>query len=556
MPDIDQIIEQIVAASRAKAGRAHGSARVYGSEPILMRGSQLASYLPEPVRQMRALARRPDARSWTDARLFVEQGRLMEDYEDDFPYHGTFSSYFPTYDAMDNQQLRGYFTWRSRVRRGEVGKTSASFAYVYLYELINGIGVEEGEAAFRAIESFWRAYRELETAMDRYVRPWLVDYAVYHDLDPALALPHAGADHDLAVAELARAQRCALERSGGRAAHAAPRDAGPDVAARERLLDALDALSTYRIKESRLYRDEPDAVRDVTCAVFERLARYYHASRSQDLVESLFGTPGPMPHLMFASAVFYPGSRHRDCVYQLGETRRYECRGGIWTCTALHDGGGRSARLGQALRAVDRQLRDALDYPHPLKERGDPKYLTQIVEREVRDYLAWRRAHAPVRVEIDLSKLAGIRAAAATTREALLVDEEREEERSVAGEANGQEGRPAPRPDAAPGEKAEKDPGEADFAGAGAPSDEPAGASPGAQLGLTAEELALLGALLDGRAPQVAKADLLVDAINEKLFDLVGDTVLEFDEAGAPALVEDYLDEVRGAIPQAPPERG
>ena len=171
MADIDRIIEQIVAASRAKAGRAFSSSKVYGSEPILMRGSQLASYLPEPVRQMRALARRPEARSWTDARLFVEQARLMEAYEDDCPYAGTFQSYFPTYDVMDNQQLRGYFTWRARVRRGEVEKTSTSFAYVYLYELINGIGVEPGEPAFRAIESFWRAYRELEPALDRYVRP-------------------------------------------------------------------------------------------------------------------------------------------------------------------------------------------------------------------------------------------------------------------------------------------------------------------------------------------------------------------------------------------------
>lgn len=157
MADIDRIIEQIVAASRAKTGRAFASSKVYGSEPILMRGSQLASYLPEPVRQMRALARRPEARAWTDARLFVEQGRLMAGYEDNCPYAGTFQSYFPTYDVMDNQQLRGYFTWRAHVRRGTVEKTSTSFAYVYLYELINGIGVEPGEPAFRAIESFWRA---------------------------------------------------------------------------------------------------------------------------------------------------------------------------------------------------------------------------------------------------------------------------------------------------------------------------------------------------------------------------------------------------------------
>ena len=520
MADIDRIIEQIVAASRAKAGRAFASSKVYGSEPILMRGSQLASYLPEPVRQMRALARRPEARSWTDARLFVEQGRLMAGYEDSCPYAGTFQSYFPTYDVMDNHQLRGYFTWRAHVRHGTVEKTSTSFAYVYLYELINGIGVEPGEPAFRAIESFWRAYRELEPALDRYVRPWLVDYAVYHGLDPALALPFADVEHDRAVGVLACAQEAALDQSPARAGRREPRAYGTDREADERLLNALDALSTHRLGESRLYRDEPDAVRDVARAVFDRLARYYHASRSQDLVESLFGARRTMPHLMFASAVFYPGGKHADCVYHLGETRTYECRGGIWTCTALHDGGGRSAKLGQALRAVDRQLRAALDYPHPLKERGDPKYLTQLIDREIRDYLTWRKAHAPVRVEIDLSKLAGIRSAAAVTREALLVDEEREDEEPAAAVA----APAAPEPAQARAEKSDA-------------------------LGLTPEEQSLLEDLLAGRAPRTASADLLVVAVNEKLFDLVGDTVVVFDETAAPALVEDYVDDVREALP-------
>ena len=222
---------------------------------------------------------------------------------------------------------------------------------------------------------------------------------------------------------------------------------------------------------------------------------------------------------MFASAVFYPGGKHADCIYHLGETRTYECRGGIWTCTALHDGGGRSAKLGQVLRAVDRQLRTALDYPHPLKERGDPKYLTQLIDREIRDYLTWREAHAPVRVEIDLSKLAGIRSAAAVTREALLVDEEREEEPAAAAA-----GPAVPEP--AMSAQAEKND----------------------DLGLTAEERELLDDLLAGRSAQAAQADLLVDAINEKLFDLVGDTVLEFDETGSPALVEDYVDDVRAAL--------
>ena len=70
----------------------------------------------------------------------------------------------------------------------------------------------------------------------------------------------------------------------------------------------------------------------------------------------------------------------------------------------------------------------------------------------------------------------------------------------------------------------------------------------GEELGLTIEELALLEALLAGQAPKAASADLLADDINEKLLDLVGDVVIEFDETGAPRLVEDYVEDVRKAL--------
>ena len=71
---------------------------------------------------------------------------------------------------------------------------------------------------------------------------------------------------------------------------------------------------------------------------------------------------------------------------------------------------------------------------------------------------------------------------------------------------------------------------------------------PAPDLGLTAEELSLLHDLLGGRPPSAAGTDLLVDSINEKLFDLLGDTAVEFDADGRPALVEDYVEDISDAL--------
>ena len=64
-----------------------------------------------------------------------------------------------------------------------------------------------------------------------------------------------------------------------------------------------------------------------------------------------------------------------------------------------------------------------------------------------------------------------------------------------------------------------------------------------------------LRALLEQNTAQAASAversgqseDMLVDHINEALFDLVGDTVIEFGAAG-PQIIEDYEADVRGYL--------
>lgn len=536
MPDIDKILEQLLSDPRLREGRAFASSRTYGDEPIIRRGSQMHGFVPEPIKQLREMQVTPQGRTWSEARLFFEQAKLLEDFEDHAPFVGQFISYYPTYRSMNDRQLRGYFTWRGNVRRGQIEDVSTSFAYVYIYELLMGVGAEPGAKAFEALETFYRAYRAFDQAsMDRNVRPWLVDYVVDHGLDPKLAEPYTDTAHDKAISLLEGIDRAAVLSAPPKGSRRAPLDFGTIGEAAAKLADAVDTLSTYHLKDSRLYKENPDDLAVVLFAVFIRLSRHYARTHNQGLVETLFGTRFPLRHLMYASAIHYEPAPHPDCVFELSATRRYICKNGSWACDGYHDGGAKSARLGDLARAVDRQLRAAIDFPAQLKDHAEPKYLVKMIDAEVADYLAYKEAHRPVVVDIDFSKLAQIRAAASVTQEALLVDEEREDapqaERAEVPAAA--EPEPEPEPETSP-----------------EPSD---GSTQGGQkdtFGLTAEERALVEALLAGRPAPGAKtsADLLVDAINEKLFELVDDTVVEFGADGAPELIEDYADDVREAL--------
>ncbi len=619
MSDVQGIINRIMADERFRRS-SHFSDRVYADEPILTTGRQMASYLPDRYREMRAISRwQPGAdgahgRWLSEAELFYRQGVFMEDFEDDCPYHGSFKSYYPTYNAMSDRQLRGYFTWRAAVRRGEVEETSLSFAYVYIYELLCGIGVEEPAEGFAKLRAFWQAYRAFAPELDRYLRVWLQDYVVYHGLDPHLLDDQKNATFDRMLIDLQRAQSDALARLAAGAARPGRRQASkgallpPDPALEARVLAAVDALSTYRIGGSRFYRERPEAVAHVACAVFARLCEYYAKHRKSGLIESLFGELSELPYTMFASAVFYSDERHPDTVYELNGIHRFRCTGGLWTCERVHGSRARSPKLGEAMRAVDRLMRAAYGYGAPLKDEKIPKYLEQIIEREIAAWRAWEQAHAPRRIDIDLSKLSGIRSAAAETREALLIDEEREEEPDAAMRAGANalvpvdaDGAPgfenaggtgvATEPDAV--RAAAPDPGTAPSADPAAPASPtpvppspapapvterapqraadsspapdpankavkapapasasaPAGPAPGAGSLLSPEQAGYLSALLSGdaaarrRALQRTSEDLLVDAVNEALFDEIGDTVIEFGADG-PELVDDYREDI------------
>lgn len=577
--DIKMLIERIMAEART-----HQSARfsneTYADEPILKTGRQMQNFLPDQYRKMREISRWQDdpkggAGRWlSEAELFYRQGLLMADFEDDCPYNGTFKSYFPTYNAMSDRQLRGYFTWRAQVRRGTVEETSTSFAFLYLYELICGIGVDNPLDGFNKIKAFWDVYRAFEPGIDRFARVWLQDYAVFHGLDPKLLRDSKTVMFDNALIELRRAARDLVPAPSSqtpkrRKTSEPTLPLPPDEVREERLMAAINALSTYNLSSSRLDRSHHRDLRHVACAVYVRMVRYYDTHRKTGIVASLFGEETAMPYTMFASAVFFAPERHEDCEYRLDPIHIYRCQNGFWECMRIHGSRQKSSKLGEMMRACDQRLRLALDPAHPLKEEKVPKYLAKIIDDEIVAWLSWDAAHQPVKIDIDLSQLGHIRSAAAQTREALLIDEEREDGASAEAEA-ADSGQPEAEPvadamveavAAAAGQDESDEPTiSTEQFGVVAPLLAPTPAFAAATPADATNELApaadaYLRALLEHNAVQAESAvvqseqseDMLVDTINEALFDLAGDTVIEFSAAG-PQIIEDYEADVRGYL--------
>ena len=604
--DINALIAKLHADERIQKS-SHFSSTRYNDEPIIFTGRQMSSYMPDRYREMRAISRWQEGANgrrgrWlSEDEFFYLQATLMADFEDDCPYQGTFKAYSPTYNAMSDRQLRGYFTWRTQVRAGNVEETSLSFAFVYLYELLCGIGYADAQDGFHAIKSFWETYRTFAPELDRYVRVWLADYVVYHNLPASLLEDSRTLEFDRALIALKRAQAIAEQqapRQNTSARGGAPILMPPSPEVEEPLFRAIGTLSTYRIANSKFAKDHYDDLRHVACAVYLRLAEHYAKHRRLPLIESLFGENISLPYTMFASAVFFDPQKHPDCDYELDEAHRYRCQKGYWSCQKYRGGRARNPKLGSVMRAVDCTMREAWDYAHPLKESDVPKYIAKMIEREVSERHAWALAHRPVEVNIDLSRLRQIRNAAAEVREALLIDEERDEGidtnetatdsappvetlsvevalgKSTAAADKTDEPVRNDSPAADISQQLHLPKTAQDIAVCSTKAASPlAGATAAIPFGVIAKSLTptahgpasgndtlrpldanqtqYLTALLASDAAARTQAlslvsaseDMMVDAINEALFDLLGDTAIEYGPDG-PQIIEDYREDV------------
>lgn len=522
---------------------------------------------PDVLRQLVALGKEQGRKAGgRSGELFVRQARLAEDYEDDWPWEPVIArTWTPTYQSLSLPQLRSYFAWRTTLRRGDDVTLPSAFVLIHAFELLADVGCEHGEDALRHLGSLadrCDAASGSDSVLSSSIRVWRRDYAVLNGLDPALVVPADELLRDSALATLRRAERAVLAQEGLHGLTQA--DMPLEVPTDAQVWEAMGVAGTYRPERSPFFREHPDEAAAVGAEVFRRMVTHCGKRRKMDLIDGLFGPRTIEPYTPLAGTPFSWGRDSQDVTYQLTACVRVECRSGRWRLHRAYTRRGLNAELGRMLHAIDRQMREDWGYPKPLKERTVPRYLqTMVAKASAAEHeRALERERRTIR--IDVSQLAHIRSAAATTREALLVDEEREE--APMAEATPPVAQPAATPGpVAPGEpappaaspQASTSPAEGTADRQAVPTSAPS-ASDGAPAsanpcGLTDLELALARRILEGRdhrdllGPGTPMESVLVDSINEKLFDEVGDAVIEYGDAG-PQLIEDYEDDVRELI--------
>ena len=473
-------------------------AEIYEAQPIYASGREKVSVpIPEKLRSVRSLAKGVGAYRQPRELIFLHQAQLLKDYEDDYEYTGEIYKFFPTYESLDDEQLRGYFGWRTRLRKGIIEKGSSTFAYLYIYELLNMIGTDEPEEALCKLREFAEEYSKTDRSICAKVDRWLLDFTVYHQLDPALISDLPALVFDKALSALL----------------------SPEDRSDEEMLDAVckvagssaDTFSGYRLNKELFSR--------LAARSYKEISRYYDGHMKHSFIESNIGSEINAPVTLFSSAVFYMPKTDSCFDYRLSDITVYHCEKGKWGVKS-YPGKASNEYFTGWLKLIDHLVlvnegkEDTVNTG--IRTKWTVKLLTKLA-KECKDEIETEKAR---RVEIDMSALDRIRYEAAGTREKLITEEDL---------------------DVFPSDSHMED---------SAP-DEPKGSEGMEDIStydLTADELRFLKMLISGEDIRILRSEglilsVLADSVNEKLFDIFSDSVIEIGDV--PCLIEDYIDDLR-----------
>lgn len=471
--------------------------KVFRDEPIQPRKEQPKERIPSLLRTARSLENAPGKEWQSREAIFLKQARLLANFEDDYSFDGTVVRYYPTYQALTDQELRGYFSWRTKLRKGDVQKTSLSFAFLYIYELINQIGVSDVQDGYDKLVSFRDTYSALDDNILSYLDRWLQDYIVYYVLDPNLLADTKQVQYDrcITVLDMIREQSDA------------------------KVMYAVKQLAPKWLSRSKFYAAYTADCDTVIVRVLRRISDHYATRTKKTMVEQFFGKCTEYPIQLFNSAVFCDPGKKRNCEIAIDERCVYRCKNGLWTVTKHSASLRPNDKLNDILKTIDAVMREEYAYKHPVKYETETKWLIKIIREEAQALLAEKKKAEAKKITIDYSQLAKIRQEAAVTQEKLTVDEDEED----------------PIPDAEPP--------------ISEPQEEPETVTASPDSPLSDAEHRLLQCLLYGKSTAWVQSEgymlsVLVDGINEKLYDTFMDSVLD----DSPALIEDYIDDLKEMV--------
>ncbi|MGG3452428.1 TerB N-terminal domain-containing protein [Paenibacillus rhizolycopersici] len=340
---------------------------------------------------------RQDFRYVSREQLFVQKAKELETAVAETAEFVPFQTYWPTYEEMQPRQLKWYLYWRNEVRSGRYPDTDLSYLFIYLYELIHGVGWSEPAEGYTLMERVWQGYRQRYPKLDLYVREWLYDLALVFDLEMPPAEPMAKLPRNLSM-EL-------KELEWRRRFTADPLDVSWEL-----LLTLID----YDVEKSRFYLEQGrKELRNYVPKVVSLVDGYLLKSKGSRILELHKPMEQKVSRFLFRSAVY-----------------DHDLYGRTKPVSILPYSGHPPLRafLTQLVRLTENKLREQLGYKGKLRGIDVGPEIEQLVDRFLSKEFDRRKAEEAKaripKVKINATKLRKLQQESNEVRDMLLSEEQ------------------------------------------------------------------------------------------------------------------------------------
>ena len=377
------------------------------------------------LRQMKALS----ASNVTDTnKLFYLQGTFMDDYVDNYDINVPCNKNNPVYNNLTIYQLRSYFSWRTLIRNKLYKQTEQSYVFLYIYELLNKIGVKNEIDGLNKIIDLWQNYRVFDNSFDKYLSNWVKDYYIINRIN---------IDFNLIEEEFPIKNNDNLE------------DISEILIGNyENKLEFLDSISNYHILKSKIMEHKYSfLINLVIPEIFKNLDKYF-SENNLSFVNITFGEFKKKYWNVYENAIYFNNKLESDFVFKFKNLETYYRKGNNYYKETFELSQYSKCIVGYILKNIEITLRECLKFSKNLKLNissldelssnaelysivTDKKF-NMIINNTIKKYLIEHKTEInniitkekKEEIVIDANKFNEIRKSSSRIQEKLIVEEE------------------------------------------------------------------------------------------------------------------------------------
>lgn len=104
--------------------------------------------------------------------IFYRQAKYLENFEDNYEVKNVHRNSYNifgvdyTYSNFSFTDFRTYFSWRTKIRKGEFELIDWEYEQIYINELLNQIGCKDENDVIEKLIDFWKGYRQCTLKID------------------------------------------------------------------------------------------------------------------------------------------------------------------------------------------------------------------------------------------------------------------------------------------------------------------------------------------------------------------------------------------------------